>query len=144
MDEKSRTEWLHCLQMSGGSISGDVGHPASCFLIAEKTDDDVAIRRVAMALMNAGCRDFHFCGSLRELWHDTFDRVDIERTSDEKDWALTCDYGSAEEFARTITQEHAWCTDAPGDFYLIYDDEAMFGEVLRSLPMPKKLPDCRS
>lgn len=147
MDNKSKTAqpgkegqhpWLHCLRMCDGTLQGDIGLAASCFVIAENTDDNASVRRLALDLMNGGCRDFHFCGNRRDQWHNAFDCVDIERSSDGKDWALTCDYGSTEEFAHAITQEYAWRTDAPGDFYLLYDSDEVFAKVLHSLKVQKK------
>lgn len=126
-DQDAEMLWhgcLHCLKMQRAENGGVPGHAAVCYLIAENTTDVTLIEKTALALMSAGCRDFHFCGKQRQLWHNTVDVVDIHRTSDEDDWALTSDNDNISDFADELSLE-----DLP-DTYLIYDDEELLTQTL--------------
>ncbi len=61
-------------------------HTVIC--VMTKAYDEEIIRLYAQNLLKRGCRDFGFCGVDKDIWHRTFDSVDIE-LNNEKDWGTT-------------------------------------------------------
>ncbi len=90
-------------------------------VIAEAVPEAV-IKRYASALMQAGCRDFGFCGAESEKWHQLFDEVDIDRTEDSKDisrtWTIIRDKDIPD--ALLISNE---------DVLILCDDQSLLQEI---------------
>ena len=62
---------------------------------------DNKIRLYAENLMKSGCHDFGFCGLDKDVWHKTFDSVDIE-INEEKDWGSTWEISSIEDIPDSL------------------------------------------
>lgn len=129
---------FRCLDLYTGVIRYQEGHNFCCFFIVNYMDDAEYIKKHALELLVAGCRDFHFYGKHAQLWENIFDSVDIYRTSDEDDWAMTCGGSSIENFVDELSLAIHTRPIVPFDIYLIYDDAIAKNEILALLEQSDK------
>ncbi len=126
---------LYSADLRYGKIELKSTHGFSCFFIVEHTDSKEFIKDQALQLLLAGCRNFDFYGKMEPLWHIGFDEADIllfpDSTSETV--ALTSSWETLDEFVETLQDELSVRPFVPHDFYLLYDDEGIYKEVLRLL-----------
>ena len=83
--------------------------------VMSKPESDQTIREFAEVLIHNGCRDFGFCGVESDRWHRIFDDVDIKRTDDEDDYAMTWEIESIESIPDDLyackERVYVFCTD---------------------------------
>ena len=70
-------------------------------VITECISEEI-ICNYAKILLNAGCRDFAFCGEESDKWHRLFDEADIDRTDDEDDCATTWEISGLREIPEEL------------------------------------------
>lgn len=118
-----------------GEIDLNPTHIISCFFIVEHTDDKEFIKKQAMQLMIAGCRNFDFFGKKEPLWHLGFDDVDImlSPNSTLMNVALTSGWSLLDDFVEALNLVISVRPIVPIDTYLFYDDRAIYEEVVRQL-----------
>ena len=77
-----------------------------------------------------GKTEYHFCGRHSELWQRTFNDTALKIYPTDSEKVITRKYKSTEKFAdelSSVLQERYF---VPTDFYLIYDDEEMYRQVV--------------
>lgn len=118
-----------------GKIDLNPTHRFSCFFIVQHTDDTEFIKKQAMQLLLAGCRNFDFFGKKEPLWHLGFDDVDImlNPNSTPENVALTSGWSTLDDFVEALDLVISVRPIVPHDTYLLYDDRAIYEEVLRRL-----------
>ena len=118
-----------------GKIDLNPTHRFSCFYIVQHTDDEKFIKKQAMQLLLAGCRNFDFFGEKEPLWHLVFDDVDIMLNQDltPESVALTSGWSALDDFVEVLDLVISARPTVPHDTYLLYDDRAIYEEVLRRL-----------
>ncbi len=121
---------LTCLNFLTEVPAFNPNRDISCFLVVEHTDDKDFITNLAHSLLAAGCTTFDFYGKMEALWHEGVDHEDARMFHCEK-VALTAGHDSMKEFTNELVRmvHDEW--PAPRDFYLLYDDEKIFEDVMR-------------
>ena len=77
-----------------------------------------------------GKTEYHFCGRHSELWQRIFNDTALKIYPTDSEKVVTRKYESTEKFAdelSSVLQERYF---VPTDFYLIYDDEEMYRQVV--------------
>ena len=107
---------LYCVELLTGSITPVKEHIVQIFYIVNNTDNSEFIGNEALQMITQfGKTEYHFC-------------LKIYPTDSEK--VITRKYESTEKFAdelSSVLQERYF---VPTDFYLIYDDEEMYRQVV--------------
>ena len=118
-----------------GKIDLNPTHRFSCFFIVQHTDDKEFIKKQAMQLLLAGCRNYDFFGEKEPLWHLGFDDVDImlNPNSTPENVALTSGWSTLDDFVDALDLAISVRPIVPHDTYLLYDDRAIYEEVLKRL-----------
>lgn len=126
---------LYSADLFYGKIDLKPGHGFSCFFIVQHTDDKEFIKDQAIQLLLAGCRNFDFYGKMEPIWHLGFDDADIllNPNSTQETVALTSGWDTIDEFVEVLHNEISCRPFVPHDYYLIYDDEETYEDVLRRL-----------
>ena len=105
---------LYGAELLTGSITPVKEHIAQIFYIVNNTDNSEFIENEALLMITQfGKTEYHFCGRHSELWQRIFN-----------DTALKI-YPTDE--LSSVLQERYF---VPTDFYLIYDDEEMYKQVV--------------
>ena len=123
---------LYSADLHYGKIELKPTHGFSCFFIIRHTDDKEFIKDQAIQLLLSGCRNFDFYGEMEPMWHICVDEADILLYPDytSETVALTSGWDNLEEFAEALHDELSLRPFVPHDFYLLYDDEGTYKEVL--------------
>ena len=126
---------LYSADLFYGKIELKRTHGFSCFFIVEHTFDAEFIKNQAIQLLLAGCQDFHFYGKAESNWHFGVDEANIflhSKSASETD-VLISGWSILEEFADALNDVLSLRPFVPHDFYLIYDDEEIYRNVLKRL-----------
>lgn len=121
---------LSCLNLYTGVIRYHEGHTFSCFFIVEHTDDKEYIKKHALELMTAGCRNSNFYGKQAKLWENIYASVDIYKNQNEYNCTAISTWDKIESFVDALRFELSARTLIPHDVYLIYDDDQIGEQVL--------------
>lgn len=124
-----------CLDLCRGVMDLSKNHAAYCFLIAAHQHDIEFIRKQALSLIVAGCRNLSFYGKEQDTWHFEADRADIQVYPDMETVALTSGFDVMHELICAITVRPI----VPYSTYLIYDDREIYAEVLKRLKIAGKI-----
>ena len=118
-----------------GKIELKPTHRFSCFFIVEHTFDAEFIKDQAMQLLLAGCQEFDFYGKAEPQWHSGVNEAGIllHPVSAPEMVALISGWSDLEEFVDTLNERLSERPFVPHDFYLIYDDEGIYRNVLKML-----------
>ena len=126
---------LYSAELLYGKIELKRTHGFSCFFIVEHTFDAEFIKDQAIQLLLVGCQDFYFYGKAEPNWHLGVDEANIflsPKTALETD-VLISGWSTLEEFADALNDVLSLRPFVPHDFYLIYDDEKIYRNVLKRL-----------
>ena len=126
---------LYSADLITGKIDLRPGHGFSCFFIVEHTEDKEFIKDTAIQLLISRCRNFYFYGNKKSVWRLVFDDTNslLFLDSSPETTAHTSGWNTIEDFAGKLHGELFVRPLIPHDFYLIYDDEAIYREVLEML-----------
>ena len=126
---------LYSADLLYGKIELKPTHRFSCFFIVEHTFDVEFIKDQAMQLLLAGCQEFGFYGKAEAQWHSGVNEADIllHPVSTPETVTLTSGWSDLEEFVDTLNERLSERPFVPHDFYLIYDDEEIYRNVLKRL-----------
>lgn len=118
-----------------GRISPPAGHIAEMFYITEHTDDHDFIEKDALQmLMQTGFSRFHFYGKKKGAWCSAFNAVSRKLNAVESTSPL-CVYEDISEFAAELEKAKYIKSFVPCDYYLIYDDQAVYEEIKKKLQL---------
>ena len=106
-----------------------------CFFIVEHPCSDEFIHDQELMLLTSQCNNFDFYGSYSKQWDIGFDLVDMQLHPNDDDMgiALTSALESLDDFVDALELALSARTFIPYDVYLIYDDEAIYKDVLERL-----------
>lgn len=131
--EKMRDN-LYCADLLTGAISPVKDHMAQVFYIVNNTaDSEIAEREALQMITQFGKTEYHFCGRQSELWQKIFNDTALKIYPTDSEKVITRKYESAEEFADALNMALHEKYFVPTDFYLIYDDREMSGQVRERL-----------
>lgn len=118
-----------------GKIELKPTHRFSCFFIVEHTFDVEFIKDQAIQLLLVGCQEFDFYGEAGPQWHLGVDEAGIllHPVSTPETVTWTSRWDTLEEFVDTLNERLSERPFVPHDFYLIYDDEGIYRNVLKML-----------
>ena len=122
---------LYSAELFTGSITPQKEHLAEIFYIVNRTNDSEFVENEALQMITQfGKTKYHFCGKHSELWQMIFNdtALKIYPTASEK--VITRKYESTENFADELTSALQEKYFVPTDFYLIYDYEEMYKQVV--------------
>ena len=129
---------LYSADLLYGKIELKPTHRFSCFFIVEHTFDAEFIKDQAIQLLLAGCQSFDFYGKAESNWHLGVDEANtllLLKSAYETD-VLISGWSTLEEFADALNDVLSMRPFVPTDFYLIYDDEEIYKNVLKRLEIP--------
>ena len=118
---------LYSAELLTGSITPVKEHIAQIFYIVNNTDNSEFIENEALQMIT---QFEHFCGRHSELWQRIFNDTALKIYPTDSEKVITRKYESTEKFAdelSSVLQERYF---VPTDFYLIYDDEEMYRQVV--------------
>ena len=122
---------LYGAELLTGSITRVKEHIAQIFYIVNNTDNSEFIENEALQMITQfGKTEYHFCGRHSELWQRIFNDTALKIYPTDSEKVITRKYESTEKFADELSlvlQERYF---VPTDFYLIYDDEEMYRQVV--------------
>lgn len=122
---------LYGVELLTGSITPVKEHIAQIFYIVNNTDNSEFIENEALQMITQfGKTEYHFCGRHSELWQRIFNDTALKIYPTDSEKVITRKYESTEKFADELSlvlQERFF---VPTDFYLIYDDEEMYKQVV--------------
>ena len=121
------------LELEQGKMELTQGREFYCFFIVEHPHDTEFIKKQALSLIVAGCKEFHFYGKEEPVWHSEIDNADILVNPAAEDVAMTSGYDELDDFVFQLTLPLTCRTFVPQSVYLIYDDRTMYDEVKRQL-----------
>ncbi len=127
------------LDLCRGVMDLSKNHAAYCFLIAEHQHDIEFIRKQALSLIVARCRNLSFYGKERDTWHFEADRADIQVYPDMETVALTSGFDDLDDFMHELICAITVRPIVPYSTYLIYDDREIYAEVLKRLKIAGKI-----
>lgn len=122
---------LYSAELFTGSITPQKEHLAEIFYIVNRTNDSEFVKKEALQMITQfGKTEYHFCGRHSELWQRIFNDTALKIYPTDSEKVITRKYESTEKFADELSlvlQERYF---VPTDFYLIYDDEEMYRQVV--------------
>lgn len=122
---------LYSAELFTGSITPQKEHLAEIFYIVNRTNDSEFVKKEALQMITQfGKTKYHFCGKHSELWQMIFNDTALKNYPTDSEKVVTRKYESTEKFAdelSSVLQERYF---VPTDFYLIYDDEEMYKQVV--------------
>jgi hypothetical protein len=135
MDRYERLNFnIYGLDLHYGKIAPVASHSVEIFYIVEHTDDKEFIKKEALQMLQQfGQSYYHFFGSKEPLWHLIFDETDMILNSTKESIAMTCGYDSLEEFINEIEEKKHFRPFVSCDYYLIYDDKAIYKKIKQEL-----------
>ncbi len=125
---------LYSAELLTGSITPQKEHLAEIFYIVNRTTDSDIVEKEALQMITQfGKTEYHFCGKHSELWQRIFNDTALKIYPTDSEKVLIRTYENTEKFAdrlNSVLQERYF---VPTDFYLIYDDEEIYRQVLEML-----------
>lgn len=122
---------LYSAELLTGSITPVKEHIAQIFYNVNNTDNSEFIENEALQMIiQFGKTEYHFCGKHSGLWQKVFHDTALKIYPTDSEKVITRKYESTEKFADElilVLQERYF---VPTDFYLIYDDEEMYRQVV--------------
>lgn len=122
---------LYSAELFTGSITPQKEHLAEIFYIVNRTNDSEFAKKEALQMITQfGKTKYHFCGKHSELWQMIFNDTTLKIYPTDSEKVVARKYESTEKFADELSlvlQERYF---VPTDFYLIYDDEEMYRQVV--------------
>ena len=135
------TERLFSADLRWGEISINPTHTFSCFLIIQHEEGTEFIQKNAVSLLLSGCREFGLFGEKWSKWKDGI--VNAHRcmfpVSSPKSQPEISVYGSQQALTDKIREDLSLRPFIPHDMYLLYDDDAIYQEALKSLGMKNNM-----
>ena len=117
--------------MLTGSITPVKEHIAQIFYIVNNTDNSEFIENEALLMITQfGKTEYHFCGRHSELWQRIFNDTALKIYPTDSEKVITRKHESTEKFADELSLALQEKYFVPTDFYLIYDDEEMYRQVV--------------
>lgn len=126
---------LYSTDLLYGKIELKPTHTFSCFFIVEHTFDVEFIKNQAIQLLLAGCQEFDFYGKAEPQWHSGVNEASIllHPVSTPETVTLISRWSDLEEFVDILNERLFERPFVPHDFYLLYDDEGIYRNVLKML-----------
>lgn len=126
---------LYSADLLYGKIELKPTHRFSCFFIVEHTFDVEFINDQAMQLLLEGCQEFDFYGKAEPQWHSGVNDAGIllHPVSTPETVTLISGWSDLEEFVDILNERLSERPFVPHDFYLLYDDEEIYGNILKML-----------
>ena len=125
---------LYGVKLLTGSITPIKEHIALIFYIVNNTDNGEFVENEALQMITQfGKTEYHFCGRHSELWQRIFNDTALKIYPTDSKTVITRTYESTENFADELREALQEKYFVPTDFYLIYDDEEMYWQVLEML-----------
>lgn len=128
--EKLRPNFYGC-ELYYGKIDMNKTHAPVCFFLVNHKADAEFIKKQALQLIVAGCKNYEFFGKYSKKWHLALDMADISVNPDsnEDEIAITVSHQTLEEFVDSLNEWLSCRSIVPYDFYLIYDDADLYNQV---------------
>lgn len=126
---------LYSADLLYGKIELKRTHGFSCFFIVEHTFDAEFIKDQTIQLLLVGCQDFHFYGKAEPHWRLGVDEANtllFLKSAYETDVSIS-GWNTLEEFGEALNDVWSLRPLVPYDFYLIYDEEIIYRNVLKRL-----------
>lgn len=125
---------LYSAELLTGSITPVKEHSALIFYIVNNTDNGEFVENEALQMITQfGKTEYHFCGRHSELWQRIFNDTALKIYPTDSKTVITLKYESTENFADELREALQEKYFVPTDFYLIYDDEEMYRQVVGML-----------
>ena len=122
---------LYGVKLLTGSITPIKEHIALIFYIVNNTDNGEFVENEALQMITQfGKTEYHFCGRHSELWQRIFNDTALKIYPTDSKTVITRTYESTENFADELREALQEKYFVPTDFYLIYDDEEMYKQVV--------------
>lgn len=122
---------LYGVDLLTGSITPLKEHIALIFYIVNNTDNGEFIENEALQMITQfGKTEYHFCGRHSELWRRIFNDTALKIYPTDSEKVITRTYENTENFADELREALQEKYFVPTDFYLIYDDEEMYRQVV--------------
>ena len=125
---------LYGVKLLTGSITPVKEHIALIFYIVNNTDNGEFAENEALQMITQfGKTEYHFCGRHSELWQRIFNNTALKIYPTDSEKVITRTYENTENFADELREALQEKYFVPTDFYLIYDDEEMYRQVVEML-----------
>lgn len=126
---------LYGANLFSGQIDLNPTHGLSGFFIVQHSSDAGFAGKQLLPLILAGCSSFHFIGEYRAVWNGEFlkQQHQLFLGNTEEPQFLSVSYDSLDSFAAALQGEMSIKPIVPHDIYLLYDDEALYQDVLHQL-----------
>ena len=122
---------LYGVDLLTGSITPVKEHIALIFYIVNNTDNGEFAENEALQMITQfGKTEYHFCGRHSELWQRIFNNTALKIYPTDSEKVITRTYENTENFADELREALQEKYFVPTDFYLIYDDEDMYRQVV--------------
>lgn len=122
---------LYSAELFTGSITPQKEHLAEIFYIVNRTNDSEFAKKEALQMITQfGKTKYHFCGKHSELWQMIFNDTALKIYPTDSEKVITRKYESTENFADELSSALQEKYFVSTDFYLIYDDEEMYRQVV--------------
>lgn len=122
---------LYSAELLTGSITPVKEHIALIFYIVNNTDNGEFVENEALQIITQfGKTEYHFCGRHSELWQRIFDDTALKIYPTDSEKVITRTYENTEKFADELREALQEKYFVPTDFYLIYDDEDMYRQIV--------------
>ena len=122
---------LYSAELLTGSITPVKEHIALIFYIVNNTDNGEFVENEALQIITQfGKTEYHFCGRHSELWQRIFDDTAFKIYPTDSEKVITRTYENTEKFADELREALQEKYFVPTDFYLIYDDEDMYRQIV--------------
>lgn len=127
---------IYGLNLHYGKITPKLGHNVELFYIVEHTDDEQFIRKEALQMLQQfGQSVYYFFGKNEPIWHLIFDETYILLNSNAEGVAMTVGYDMLDDFISELDDRKHLIPFVPCDYYLIYDDEAIYQKIKQRLEL---------
>lgn len=122
---------LYGVKLLTGSITPVKEHIALIFYIVNNTDNGEFAENEALQMITQfGKTEYHFCGRHSELWQRIFNNTALKIYPTDSEKVITRTYENTENFADELREALQEKYFVPTDFYLIYDDEDMYRQIV--------------
>lgn len=122
---------LYGAELLTGSITPLKEHIALIFYIVNNTDNGEFIENEALQMITQfGKTEYHFCGRHSELWQRIFNDTALKIYPTDSKKVITRTYENTKKFADELREALQEKYFVPTDFYLIYDDEEMYRQIV--------------
>lgn len=127
------TNRLYSVNLHTGKTNFLFGRDVLCFLLVEHPCTEEFIQEQALQLLLSQCSSFDFYGAYSKQWDIGFDLVDIMLHPNGEGIALTSQWDDFDGFMEALELAVSVRSIVPFDVYLIYDDNALYNQVLDRL-----------